>query len=125
MRKKYFPRATYYFQPTLVIGGMLQYAPYNLSYLTPGIYVSFAFMSYIRNHYYKWWERYNYVLAASLQAGVAFSAIIIFFAVQYHPKTVNWWGNSVSYAGQDGAGGARLAIPSDPGYFGPSPDRYL
>lgn len=124
MLRKWFPRATYYFQPTLVIGGMLQYAPYNLSYLTPGMYVSYVFMSYLRRNYYKWWERYNYILASSLQAGVAFSAIIIFFAVQYKPKNINWWGNSVSYAGQDGAESARLAVPADPGYFGPAPGNF-
>ncbi|KAK9233999.1 hypothetical protein V1525DRAFT_414509, partial [Lipomyces kononenkoae] len=51
--------------------------------------------------YLAWWEKYNYVLSSALDAGVAFSAIIIFFAVNYHPKKLNWWGNTVSYAGVD------------------------
>lgn len=124
LARRFFPRATYYFQPTLIIGGMLQYAPYNMSYLTPGIYVSYVFMSYIRGKYYHWWERYNYVLASSIQAGVAFSAIIIFFAVQYHPKDIVWWGNTVSFAGKDAMGGALKEVPADPGYFGPAPGSY-
>ncbi|KAF5105974.1 hypothetical protein DV452_005133, partial [Geotrichum candidum] len=66
----------------------------------------------------------TYVLSASLTAGVAFSAIIIFFAVQYHPKDINWWGNNVPYNGLDASMGGRLDIPEDPGYFGPSPENF-
>ncbi|KAF5097000.1 hypothetical protein D0Z03_001503 [Geotrichum reessii] len=124
LAKRYFPKATRYFQPTLIIGGMLQFAPYNLSYLTTGMYASFAFMYYIRKRYLTWWEKYNYVLSSSLTAGCAFSAVIIFFAVQYHPKDISWWGNNVSYSGIDASMTARLEIPENPGYVGPSPENY-
>lgn len=121
--KKRFPRQTKYFQPTLVIGGMLTYAPYNLTYMTGSMYLSFAFMYYIRKKYIDWWAKYTYVLSSSLTAGVAFSAIIIFFAVQYHPKEINWWGNKVSYSGIDSAGGSLKSLP-DGQIFGPSPGNY-
>ncbi|CAK7899875.1 oligopeptide transporter 2 [[Candida] anglica] len=119
--KFYFPRKLKFFQPTLIIGGFLIYAPYNLSYYTAGLYVSFAFMSYIRVKYQTWWEKYTYVLAGALSSGVAFSAVIIFFAVQYKEKDVNWWGNTVPYAGVDYSEPARLNVTiSEPdGYFGP------
>jgi len=65
-----------------------------------------------------WWEKYNYVLSASLTAGVAVSALVIFFAVGYNPTPLHWWGNDVSGAGADGAGTPILPIP-DKGYFGP------
>lgn len=121
--KKYFKqyKAVRYFQPVLIIGGFLIYAPYNLSYYTPGLIASYFFMYLIRKRYFNWWSKYNYVLSGGLQAGVAFSAVIIFFAVQYHEKDINWWGNSVMYNGLDGAGPARLdASTSAPdGYFGP------
>lgn len=121
--RKYFPKQFYYFQPTLVIGGMLQYAPYNLSYFTGGLYLSWFFMHYLRKRYQAWWEKYTYVLYSSLTAGVALSAVIIFFSVQYHPKDLSWWGNNVPYAGADGEGYPLLDIP-DIGYFGPSPADY-
>lgn len=121
--KKFFPRKTKYFQPTLVIGGMLTYAPYNLTYMTGSLYLSIAFMYYIRRKYMSWWEKYTYVLSSSLTAGVAFSAIIIFFSVQYHPKDLNWWGNKVSYAGLD-AEGASLKVLVDGEMFGPQPGNY-
>ncbi|TIA67634.1 hypothetical protein D6C83_01876 [Aureobasidium pullulans] len=71
--------------PSLVINGFLNYAPLNLTYYTSALYVSFGFMYYLRRYKTAWWEKYNYVLAAALSAGVALSGIIIFFAVQYHP----------------------------------------
>lgn len=122
--KKYAPKKlTKYFQPSLIIGGMLIYAPYNLSYYTSGVYASVAFMLIIRKKYQAWWEKYNYVLSGALDAGVAFSSIIIFFAVQYDERDLNWWGNTVSYQGIEGGGGQRTlynATEHAPeGYFGP------
>ncbi|KAK6456529.1 OPT oligopeptide transporter protein-domain-containing protein [Scheffersomyces xylosifermentans] len=122
--KKYAPKKyTKYFEPTLIIGGMLNWAPYNLSYFTGGLYLSIAFMYYIKKKYEAWWQKYNYLLSAGLTAGVALSSIIIFFSVQYHEKDLNWWGNSVSNKGIEGGYGrtSRLnATETAPdGYFGP------
>lgn len=41
--------------------------------------------------------RYNYILSAALDSGVAIALIVIFFSLQL-PKggvTLNWWGNTV------------------------------
>ncbi|CAH6723725.1 oligopeptide transporter 2 [[Candida] jaroonii] len=121
--KKYGPKSVAkYFQPTLIMGGFLNFAPNNLSYLTGGLYLGWAFMYYVRRRYLTWWEKYNYVLSGSLSAGVAFSSIIIFFAVQYHDKSISWWGNDVMYEGMDYYArtvGRLNATESAPdGYFG-------
>jgi hypothetical protein len=92
-----------------------------LSYFIPGLYVCFTFNHYIKRRYSAWWEKYNYVLSSALDAGVAFGGIIIFFAVQYHDKSINWWGNTVSYSGTDAGLGqtSRLDPTSaEDGYFG-------
>jgi hypothetical protein len=41
--------------------------------------------------------RYNYILSAGLDAGVAIALIVIFFAVQTPRGGINlkWWGNEV------------------------------
>jgi hypothetical protein len=65
-----------------------------------------------------WWEKYNYVLSAALTAGVAICALIKFFAVEYDPVSLKWWGNTVSSAGIDGSSTGLLPIPAR-GYFGP------
>ncbi|CAH6719717.1 oligopeptide transporter 2 [[Candida] jaroonii] len=126
--KKYGPkRMTKYFQPTLIIGGFLIYAPYNLSYYTMGLYFSAFFMQYLRKNYLTWWSKYNYVLSGAMDAGVAFSSVIIFFAVFYHDKSISWWGNNVSYLGVEGGYGqqARLNVSTlEKGYFGLDPTDY-
>ncbi|KAG9958111.1 OPT-domain-containing protein, partial [Aureobasidium melanogenum] len=107
--------------PSLVINGFLWWAPLNLTYFTSAVYMSFGFMYYLRRYKTAWWEKYNYVLSAALSAGVAFSGIIIFFAVQYHPVTVSWWGTDIVGEGVDGGAGQSALLTTLPskGYFGP------
>ncbi|KAK9315040.1 OPT oligopeptide transporter protein-domain-containing protein [Lipomyces starkeyi] len=77
--KRLFRDKLRYVNPMLIVGGMVSWAPYNLSYYTPGFYVSIAFMYVIRRRYMAWWEKYNYILHSGLTSGVAFGALIIFF----------------------------------------------
>ena len=107
--------------PSLLFNGMLNWAPYNLTYLTGGFYISFAFMYYLRRYKTAWWEKYTYVLSAALTGGVAFSAIIIFFAVQYHPVNISWWGVNILEETLDGGSGRVALIEELPkeGFFGP------
>lgn len=93
--RRRFSRAMMYVHPALILGGMLGYAPYNLCYFTGGLYFAFLFNYYLLNKYVAWWEKYNYVLPASLTAGVALSAIIVFFSVQYHEKS--WFGGEILF----------------------------
>ena len=104
--------------PILVIQGVQHWAPSNLSYKTPGFILSFIFMYWLPKRRLAWWEKYNYVLSAALTAGVAISALIMFFAVGYNPIKLDWWGNRISYAGMDGRSVGILPIP-ERGYFGP------
>lgn len=108
------------FNPVLVIGGFLSFAPYNLSYYIGGMYLSYFFMHYIRKRYVHWWEKYNYIFNSGMNGGLAFASIIIFFAVEYKGYNVNWWGNNVPYVGYDGTGYPRLNVTDAPGgFFGP------
>lgn len=107
--------------PSLILNGMLYWAPLNMTYFTSGAYFSLGFMYYLKRYKTEWWEKYNYVLTAALFGGVATSGLIIFFAVQYNPKPVNWWGNNVVTSGVDGGAGQSALITQLParGYFGP------
>ncbi|KAK9364396.1 OPT oligopeptide transporter protein-domain-containing protein [Lipomyces kononenkoae] len=119
LARKFFPNQLRYFHPVLFLGGFLRFGSlYNLSYYTPGFYVSALFMFFIRRRYLAWWAKYNYILSSALTAGVAFSGIIIFLALQYKPKKLTWWGNTVSTAGVDGVGTATLKSIPEGGYFG-------
>ncbi|KAI4864147.1 small oligopeptide transporter [Hypoxylon rubiginosum] len=83
--------------------------------------VNLIFNKIIYKRFYAWWTKYNYVLAAALDTGLAFSGIVIFFAVTYGPNLQfpDWWGNTVWQNTADGQGLPWLPMP-DVGYFGPS-----
>lgn len=115
-------------EPTVIITGMLNtYAPYNLGYVLPPLYVSFAFMHYIKRRFPAWFSKFTYVTSAALNSGVAFAAIIVFFSVQYKTVDISWWGNSVSNAGVDGGVGRTSYLDITKtvrGYFGPERGQY-
>ncbi|KAK3377360.1 OPT oligopeptide transporter protein-domain-containing protein [Lasiosphaeria ovina] len=113
-----FVASLLWLNPILILQGVQHWAPSNMAYKTPGFLLSLFFMYWLPRHRLAWWEKYNYVLSAALTAGVAISALVMFFAVGYNPVKLNWWGNTVSYAGVDGKGVGVLPIP-DRGYFGP------
>lgn len=113
-----FVASLYWLNPILIVQGVQHWAPSNLSYKTPGFILSFVFMYWLPRHRLAWWEKYNYVLSAALTAGVAISALVIFFAVEYNPVSLNWWGNTVSFSGVDGSQVGILPLPAR-GYFGP------
>ncbi|KIY45482.1 OPT superfamily oligopeptide transporter [Fistulina hepatica ATCC 64428] len=81
----------------------------------------FVFNYYIRKFHFRWWMRYNYILSAGLDAGVAISLVCIFFFVQL-PKggtiTLDWWGNDVWVNTADTNGTPLKTAPADG--FGPT-----
>ncbi|KAK9386481.1 hypothetical protein V1515DRAFT_604750, partial [Lipomyces mesembrius] len=48
--------------PVLILNGIARWGSTdNLSYYTPGFYLSLMFMYYIRR-YLAWWTKHNYIL---------------------------------------------------------------
>ncbi|KAI0596361.1 small oligopeptide transporter [Biscogniauxia sp. FL1348] len=83
--------------------------------------VNLIFNKIIYNRFYAWWTKYNYVLAAALDTGLAISGIVIFFAISYGPNIQfpDWWGNTVWQNTADNNGIPWMTMP-DVGYFGPA-----
>ncbi|KAK9905182.1 hypothetical protein M0R45_000379 [Rubus argutus] len=44
------------------------------------------------NLWKQWWQRYNYVLSAALDAGVAFMAVLMYLSVGVENTSLTWWG---------------------------------
>lgn len=109
--------------PVVINIGLLSFAPGNFSYYIGGVYLAAAWTLYIKKRYRDWWSKYTYVGVAAIDVGIALSAIIIFFALQYSNIKLEWWGNSVPYAGADGDQ-TPLIILKKGETFGPSPDQY-
>ncbi|XP_061958422.1 oligopeptide transporter 4 [Populus nigra] len=58
------------------------------------IIVGTIFNFFIFRYKKTWWQRYNYVLSAALDAGVAFMAVLLYFSVGIEDRTLNWWGTN-------------------------------
>ncbi|KAG9084317.1 hypothetical protein FRC06_004129 [Ceratobasidium sp. 370] len=92
----------------------------------PWAIVGFIFQYLVRRRHFQWWAKYNYVLSAALDAGVAISIVVIFFCLQY-PKNgmigannvLTWWGNMV-YVNTADAAGTPLRVLADGETFGPT-----
>ncbi|EME38617.1 hypothetical protein DOTSEDRAFT_91998 [Dothistroma septosporum NZE10] len=81
--------------------------------------VNLIFNHWIKNRFFAWWAKYNYILAAAIDFGTAFAGIIIFFAVSYPGYSFpDWWGNTVFLNTADAKGLAYKSMPES-GYFGP------
>ncbi|KAJ7221812.1 OPT oligopeptide transporter [Mycena rebaudengoi] len=83
--------------------------PANSNNYVPWAIVGFIFQYVIRRRHFAWWTKYNYVLSAALDSGVAVSAVLIFFCLQYPrdgaigKNTIQaWWGNNVYLNTADG-----------------------
>lgn len=100
--RKYPTSVVRYIQIPVIIYGAANLAPFNFSWVWPTCIFGFIFNFYIKRRYQAWWLKYAYVLTTSFNVAIALSAIVIFFAVQFHDRSISWWGNSVSYGGVDG-----------------------
>jgi len=97
-----------------------------INYISATI-VGFIFNYVIRRRRFLWWSKYNYVLSAALDSGVAVSSVLIYFLLQY-PKdgTIGknsiqaWWGNTVYQNTYDGQFVPAKTPDPSRGVFGPT-----
>ncbi|XP_051125586.1 oligopeptide transporter 3 [Andrographis paniculata] len=71
--------------------GMPPATPTNIaSWIITGTIFNYFVFKYRK----RWWQKYNYVLSAALDAGTAFMGVLLFFALQNEGKNVKWWGSA-------------------------------
>lgn len=77
----------------LILGATSDMPPArSVNYITWGI-VGIFFNIYLYRVHKKWWARHAYIVAAALNAGIAFMAVLLFFALQSHDVSgPSWWG---------------------------------
>ena len=109
--------------PVALLYGPLAWAPYNLSYVIPSIWVGWLSWIWLKNRYLGLWSKYNFVLSASFSSGIAIAAIVIFFALQYNAIELSWWGNDVNSIGCEGDWCPRFTLGEDE-IFGPGPGQF-
>ncbi|KAK1406696.1 hypothetical protein QVD17_38304 [Tagetes erecta] len=57
------------------------------------ILVGTIFNFFVFRYRKMWWKKYNYILSAALDAGVAFMAVLLYFSMGIEDKSVQWWGS--------------------------------
>ncbi|KAG8632780.1 oligopeptide transporter 2 [Manihot esculenta] len=57
------------------------------------IVVGIIFNYFIFKNNKKWWQRYNYVLSAALDAGLAFMGVLLYFTLTMEDISISWWGS--------------------------------
>ncbi|GJJ70025.1 hypothetical protein EMPS_02374 [Entomortierella parvispora] len=66
--------------------------------------VGFVFQYCVRRYRSEWYQRFNYVMSAALDSGVAISALVIFFTLQVHGIDFpSWWGTNMNHCPLDKA----------------------
>lgn len=121
MYKKYPNSFWKYVNWPLIFGGTGLIPPATpLNYLSWAI-VGFIFNKYIKQRFRGWWLKYNYILSAGLDTGLAISTIIIFLCLSLTKVTPpEWWGNNQIYETLDVTAGTNLLdIPEGKTHFGP------
>ncbi|KAI3868609.1 hypothetical protein MKX03_013119 [Papaver bracteatum] len=77
--------------PVITYGfaGMPPATPTNIaSWLVTGTIFNYFVFVYRK----RWWQKYNYVLSAALDAGTAFMGVLLFFTLQNTHHNLKWWG---------------------------------
>ncbi|KAM1959938.1 hypothetical protein FF1_005365 [Malus domestica] len=68
--------------------------PTNIaSWLTTGGVFNYFVFKYHKH----WWQKYNYVLSAALDARTAFMGVLLFFALQNPKYELKWWGTELNH----------------------------
>ncbi|KAG8904833.1 hypothetical protein FRB99_001089 [Tulasnella sp. 403] len=111
--------------PVIITGTSMLPPATALNYV-PWVFVGFIFQYFIRKRYFTWWAKYNYVLSAALDSGVALAVIVIFFCLQYpmnghigRNTIAKWWGNRVHLETADAKGTTMYPLPQNGEFFGP------
>ncbi|KAF8750244.1 hypothetical protein HU200_012499 [Digitaria exilis] len=58
------------------------------------LFIGTIFNFFVFRYRKKWWTRYNYILSAALDAGVAFMGVLLYFSLTMENKSIDWWGTA-------------------------------
>ncbi|KAI3842288.1 hypothetical protein MKW98_026078 [Papaver atlanticum] len=61
------------------------------SFITIGFLSGFVVYRYRQD----WWRRHNYLLSGALDAGLAFMRVALYFLLNIHGISLNWWGSNL------------------------------
>ncbi|KAJ4305971.1 hypothetical protein N0V88_000761 [Collariella sp. IMI 366227] len=86
--------------------------------------VGLLFNMFVKQRYKAWWSKYNYLLSAALDSGLAIATFLVFFCLTYPGVSLDWWGNNIAYMTADGQG-TPLDTVAPGETFGPKKNRII
>ncbi|EOA37544.1 hypothetical protein CARUB_v10011782mg [Capsella rubella] len=93
--QKAFPTKTWISQINLpvLLGATAAMPPATSVNFNCWIIVGVIFNYFVFKYYKGWWQRYNYVLSAALDAGLAFMGVLLYFSLTMNGISIDhWWG---------------------------------
>ncbi|PIA52583.1 hypothetical protein AQUCO_01000455v1 [Aquilegia coerulea] len=98
---KAFPKKTWISKINLpiLLGATAMTPPATSVNFNSWITVGVIFNYYVFRYRKQWWQRYNYILSAALDAGVAVMGVLLFFTLGMHGINIKWWGTGGEYCG--------------------------
>ena len=76
----------------VLLGSTASMPPASTVNFNSWIIVATIFNYFVFKYHKKWWQRYNYVLSAALDAGLAFMTILLYFSLNMEERSLSWWG---------------------------------
>ncbi|KAH8200631.1 hypothetical protein TruAng_005168 [Truncatella angustata] len=118
-----YPRSflRYVFFPA-IFGAAGMIPPATSWYLGQYVIVGLFFNYFIKNRFFGWWRRYNYVMSGALDIGTALCIVVSALALGLSGTNFpDWWGNTVWQKNLDNDGTAvTKALPGDGSFLGPA-----
>jgi hypothetical protein len=83
--------------PAVVFGSLSWIPPATGLNFSVWAIVCYIFNYEIKNRRKEWWKKYNMMLSAALDSGLAFGVVVIFFGIVYPGwmSDFKWWGTEV------------------------------
>eukprot|EP00250_Pteridium_aquilinum_P006509 c16413_g1_i1 orf=389-1702(-) len=91
-----FPKVWWipYINMPVLLGSTAYLLPATAVNYTSWVVVGTIFNYFVFKYHKNWWKKYNYVLSAALDAGLAFMAVALYFSLQLYNVQMNWWGTN-------------------------------
>ncbi|GFQ04754.1 oligopeptide transporter 4 [Phtheirospermum japonicum] len=78
----------------VILGATAMMPPASTLNFNSWILVGTVFNFFVFRYRKSWWQRYNYVLSAALDAGLAFMGVVLYFCLGLENVSISWWGSN-------------------------------
>ncbi|PIA51925.1 hypothetical protein AQUCO_01000056v1 [Aquilegia coerulea] len=96
---KAFPKKTWIpkIHFPIILGATAMIPPASTLNYNAWIVIGVIFNYYVFRYRKQWWQRYNYILSAAMDAGVAIMGVLLYFILSNNGINLTWWGTGGEY----------------------------